>query len=74
MTRFAELSDRAILDARFTLSDAQRVVAADLGFGSWEELVASNEPPKPAPPPTLVRCRGVVCEASVSTVISSVVS
>jgi hypothetical protein len=53
LARFAEPSDREILDARLTLCDAQRVVAGDLGFGSWEELLASNERPKPEPPPML---------------------
>jgi catechol 2,3-dioxygenase-like lactoylglutathione lyase family enzyme len=33
--RFAELSDRAILDAPFTLADAQRVVARDAGYADW---------------------------------------
>lgn len=43
--RFAELSDREILEARFTLSDAQQSIAAELGFAAWEELVAAPEPP-----------------------------
>jgi uncharacterized glyoxalase superfamily protein PhnB len=49
---FAGMSDDEILDARFILSDAQRLVAAELGFTSWEELVAAPHLPPPQPGPT----------------------
>lgn len=35
---FADLSDRQVLASNFTLADAQRVIAAELGFGSWADL------------------------------------
>jgi catechol 2,3-dioxygenase-like lactoylglutathione lyase family enzyme len=50
LPRFAELSDRAILDARFTLADAQRIVARDAGYSDWaqatEELQHVSNPTK----------------------------
>jgi catechol 2,3-dioxygenase-like lactoylglutathione lyase family enzyme len=33
--RFAKLSDREILDAPFTLADAQRLVAREAGYADW---------------------------------------
>jgi hypothetical protein len=41
--RFAELTDRAILDAVFTLADAQRVVARDAGFADWAHATKELE-------------------------------
>jgi catechol 2,3-dioxygenase-like lactoylglutathione lyase family enzyme len=41
--RFAELADRAILDAAFTLADAQRVVARDAGFADWAHATKELE-------------------------------
>src|SRR6185436_9121917 len=34
--RFAAMSDQAILDARFTLADAQGLVAREVGYSDWE--------------------------------------
>ena len=34
--RFAAMSDHAILDARFTLADAQGIVAREVGYRDWE--------------------------------------
>jgi uncharacterized glyoxalase superfamily protein PhnB len=36
--RFQHLSDKEILDCRFRLSDAQELVAKQLGFESWQAL------------------------------------
>jgi catechol 2,3-dioxygenase-like lactoylglutathione lyase family enzyme len=39
LARFADLSDREILNARFRLSDAQELVARKSGFESWPALI-----------------------------------
>jgi hypothetical protein len=38
LPRFQHLSDKEILDCRFRLSDAQELVAKQLGFESWQAL------------------------------------
>jgi hypothetical protein len=35
---YGGLTDREVLTADFALHDAQRVIAMELGFGSWAEL------------------------------------
>lgn len=45
LPRFAGMTDREVLDAPFSLHDAQQLIAAELGFGSWAELVAAPEVP-----------------------------
>jgi catechol 2,3-dioxygenase-like lactoylglutathione lyase family enzyme len=45
--RFAAMSDRAILDAPFTLADAQGLVARGVGYADWEH--ATRELAAPAP-------------------------
>jgi uncharacterized glyoxalase superfamily protein PhnB len=51
--RFAGLADRSILDAVFTLADAQRVVAREAGYADWaqatKELQHMSNRPKLAP-------------------------
>jgi catechol 2,3-dioxygenase-like lactoylglutathione lyase family enzyme len=46
--RFADVTDRAILDAAFTLADAQGVVAREAGFADWahatKELESMSHP------------------------------
>jgi uncharacterized glyoxalase superfamily protein PhnB len=37
MSRFATLSDEMVLDASFTLADAQRVVAREAGYADWAQ-------------------------------------
>jgi catechol 2,3-dioxygenase-like lactoylglutathione lyase family enzyme len=46
LPRLAGMSDRQVLDAPFALHDAQQVIAAELGFGSWAEL--KEQPPMPS--------------------------
>lgn len=41
LPRFAGLSDRAILDAPFTLADAHEILAAEAGFADW--AIATKE-------------------------------
>ncbi len=41
LPRFVNLTDRELLDADFALHDAQRVIATELGFGSWADLKES---------------------------------
>lgn len=49
LPRFKDQTDRAILDARFTLGDAQTLVARQNGFSDWQALVsgAAGMPPSP---------------------------
>jgi catechol 2,3-dioxygenase-like lactoylglutathione lyase family enzyme len=50
LPRFAGMSDREVLDAPFSLHDAQLLVALERGFASWAALVAAPEVPvRPAP-------------------------
>ncbi|WP_370326514.1 hypothetical protein [Euzebya sp.] len=49
--RFAGMTDLEVLDARFTLRDAQQVLAAELGFPTWEELTAATDLPEARPAP-----------------------
>lgn len=53
LPRFAGMSDREILAARFSLHDAQQLVASELGFSGWEDLVAAPSTPPPSMPPVL---------------------
>jgi hypothetical protein len=46
--RFREASDTTILDARFSLADAQLTIARERGFGNWSKLKRRIEKPKPA--------------------------
>jgi catechol 2,3-dioxygenase-like lactoylglutathione lyase family enzyme len=39
VARFAELSDREILDAPFSLAEAQQIVAREAGFANWAAVV-----------------------------------
>jgi catechol 2,3-dioxygenase-like lactoylglutathione lyase family enzyme len=39
VARFAELSDHEILDAPFSLAEAQQIVAREAGFASWAAVV-----------------------------------
>src|SRR5436190_8412755 len=59
--RFADLSDQAILDAAFTLVDAQRFVAHEAGYADWaqatKELENMSSPDKPTPHETRPRLR-----------------
>jgi catechol 2,3-dioxygenase-like lactoylglutathione lyase family enzyme len=49
LPRFANLSDVEVLEATFALHDAQQLLALELGFASWADLVAAtNLPPAPA--------------------------
>jgi uncharacterized glyoxalase superfamily protein PhnB len=47
--RFAAMSDHAILDAPFTLADAQALVAREVGYPDWDH--ATRELAAPAPTP-----------------------
>jgi uncharacterized glyoxalase superfamily protein PhnB len=52
LPRFAERSDREVLDSRFRLADAQELVARRAGFDRWESLVAAcREPDAPGEAP-----------------------
>jgi catechol 2,3-dioxygenase-like lactoylglutathione lyase family enzyme len=42
LPRYRDLDDRAILDEPFGLTDAQEIVARELGFDSWESLRAGS--------------------------------
>lgn len=49
LPRFANLSDVEVLEAPFALHDAQQLLALELGFAGWADLVAAtNLPPLPA--------------------------
>lgn len=57
LPRFSGLTDEAVLAARFTLADAQRLLAAERGYPSWAALkaalageLASKTPAKSAAP------------------------
>jgi catechol 2,3-dioxygenase-like lactoylglutathione lyase family enzyme len=57
LPRFADLPDRAILDAPFTLAEAQQIVAQEAGYASWSAATrafdkASAKQPGEAPPKT----------------------
>ena len=46
LPRFAEMSDVEVLEAPFALHDAQQLLAHELGFATWADLVAApNLPP-----------------------------
>ena len=47
LPRFAGFSDREILDAPFSLAEAQQIVAREAGFASWAAIV--EEPPGTLP-------------------------
>ena len=42
LPRFRDVDDAAILSTRFALSDAQELIARELGFESWQALRAAN--------------------------------
>jgi catechol 2,3-dioxygenase-like lactoylglutathione lyase family enzyme len=52
LPRFQQLNDHQVLDAAFKLSDAQELVARQLGYGGWQALkagaLAMNIPEKQA--------------------------
>lgn len=50
--KYTGMTDREILDARFTLGDAQQLIAAELGFSSWEALVSAPALPQVQPAPS----------------------
>lgn len=54
---FAGMTDREILDARFTLGDAQQLIAGELGFASWEALVSAPAVPQVELAPSTGRWR-----------------
>jgi catechol 2,3-dioxygenase-like lactoylglutathione lyase family enzyme len=41
--RFASLADQTILDATFTLADAQRVIAREAGYADWTQATKELE-------------------------------
>ena len=49
LPRFAAMSDVEVLAAPFALHDAQQLLAHELGFDTWAELVGAPELPGPAP-------------------------
>ncbi len=49
--RFADMTDREVLNERFTLRDAQQILASELGFSDWEKLVAAPGAPGGTSPP-----------------------
>ena len=53
LTRFADLSDREVLDAAFKLSDAQEIVARKSGFESWPALIKGVSSMKESPASTV---------------------
>lgn len=48
LPQFEGLADSEVLEAPFALHDAQQLIASELGFASWADLVAS--PSLPSPP------------------------
>ena len=46
LPRFANLSDVEVLEAPFALHDAQQLLALELGFANWVELVATTNLPQ----------------------------
>ncbi len=52
LPRFAGMTDGEVLAAPFALHDAQQLLATELGFGSWSDLVGAAELPPPRTPPT----------------------
>jgi hypothetical protein len=58
LPRFRHLSDPQILEASFKLSDAQELVARQMGFDGWQALKSgadamTDEPRQTAPRPVL---------------------
>jgi hypothetical protein len=49
--RLSEAREEEILQAKFTLQNAQHVVAREYGFAGWTELSAALAPPAEAPSP-----------------------
>ncbi|UDF30186.1 UNVERIFIED_ORG: hypothetical protein LHK14_02330 [Roseateles sp. XES5] len=49
LPRFKDQTDRAILDAPFTLGDAQTLVARQNGFSDWQALVSGAAGMTPSP-------------------------
>lgn len=46
LPRFAEMSDVEVLEAPFALHDAQQLLAHELGFATWADLVAAPNLPR----------------------------
>src|SRR5438128_1102254 len=44
LPRFAQMSDRQILDAPFKLSDAQELLARKEGYANWKALTSGEHP------------------------------
>ena len=49
--RFAAMSDHAILDAPFTLADAQALVAREVGYPDWDHATRALAAQAPTPTP-----------------------
>ena len=57
MPRFRHLDDRQVLEARFKLSDAQDLIARQMGFEGWQALktgAAAMTDPKNKPAPQAI--------------------
>ncbi|MBY5363819.1 VOC family protein [Rhizobium leguminosarum] len=57
LTRFRHLDDRQVLEARFKLSDAQDLIARQMGFEGWQALktgAAAMTDPKKQPAPQAI--------------------
>jgi hypothetical protein len=50
LPQFASMSDGEVLAAPFALHDAQQLLAHELGFDTWAELVGAPDLPGPATP------------------------
>jgi catechol 2,3-dioxygenase-like lactoylglutathione lyase family enzyme len=55
LPRFRHLDDREVLDAAFKLSDAQELVACQLGYEGWQALKAGARPMSTESTETTVR-------------------
>jgi len=55
LPRFQHLSDREVLDCSFRLSDAQELVARQLGFESWQALKTGHFTMSKQKQPTVTR-------------------
>jgi catechol 2,3-dioxygenase-like lactoylglutathione lyase family enzyme len=70
LPRFRDLSDGQILEASFQLSDAQELVARQLGFDGWQALKSgahsmTQETRQPAPRPVLTSIAAQLFVASI---------
>src|SRR6202000_2611375 len=55
LPRFRHLGDVQILDARFTLADAQELVARQMGFDGWQALKSGADAMTHVPKQTMPR-------------------